>query len=75
VNYEQFFIRRLSELRKQKGVSARDMSLTLGQNVNYVNHIETGKMFPSMQMFFALCEYFEITPRDFFDAEDAPLEV
>jgi transcriptional regulator with XRE-family HTH domain len=48
------------------------MSLTLGQNVNYVNHIETGKMFPSMQMFFALCEYFEITPRDFFDAEDAP---
>jgi transcriptional regulator with XRE-family HTH domain len=70
VNYEQFFIRRLAELRKQKGVSAQDMSLSLGQNENYVNHIENGKMFPSMQAFFALCEYLNITPRDFFNTED-----
>ncbi|GHV10330.1 hypothetical protein FACS1894217_15750 [Clostridia bacterium] len=69
MNYEQFFIRRLAELRKLKGVSARDMSLSLGQNVNYVNHIENGKMFPSMQAFFALCEYLNITPKDFFNAE------
>ena len=66
---EQFFIERLAYLRRQKGVSARDMSLSLGQNVNYINHIENGKMFPSMQAFFALCGYFGITPCDFFDAE------
>ena len=65
---EQFFKKRLAELRKQKGVPARDMSLTVGQNVNYVNHIELGKTFPSMTGFFALCDYLGITPRDFFDA-------
>jgi transcriptional regulator with XRE-family HTH domain len=70
VDNEQFFIQRLAELRRQKGVSARDMSLSAGQNVNYVNHIENGKMFPSMQAFFSLCEYLNITPQDFFDAED-----
>ncbi len=66
---EQFFKKRLAELRKQKGVSARDMSLTVGQNVNYVNHIELGKTFPSMTGFFALCDYLGITPRDFFDED------
>jgi transcriptional regulator with XRE-family HTH domain len=66
---EQFFISRLAELRKQKGASARDMSLSAGQNVNYVNHIERGKMLPSMTGFFSLCDYLNVTPRDFFDAE------
>jgi len=69
VDNKQFFIRRLAELRRQKGVSARDMSLSAGQNENYVNHIENGKMFPSMQAFFTLCEYLGVTPRDFFDAD------
>jgi transcriptional regulator with XRE-family HTH domain len=45
------------------------MSLSAGQNVNYVNHIERGKMFPSMTGFFALCDYLCVTPRDFFDAD------
>ena len=66
---EQFFIQRLATLRKQKGASARDMSLSVGQNVNYVNHIERGKMFPSMTGFFALCDYLGVTPRDFFDTD------
>ena len=38
--YENDFAKRLSELRIQKGVSARDMSLSLGQNSGYINHIE-----------------------------------
>jgi transcriptional regulator with XRE-family HTH domain len=69
MDYEQFFMNRVAELRKQKGVSARDMSLSVGQNVNYVNHIERGKMFPSMTGFFALCDYLGVTPQDFFDAD------
>jgi transcriptional regulator with XRE-family HTH domain len=68
---EQFFITRLIELRKQKGVSARDMSLSAGQNANYVNHIERGKMLPSMTSFFALCGCLGITPKEFFDADSA----
>lgn len=64
---EEFFRQRLAQLRSQKGVSARDMSLSLGQSESYINKIENGKAFPSMQVFFYICDYFDITPRDFFD--------
>lgn len=65
---EEFFRQRLAQLRSQKGVSARDMSLSLGQSESYINKIENGKAFPSMQVFFYICDYFGISPRDFFDA-------
>lgn len=64
---EEFFRQRLAQLRSQKGVSARDMSLTLGQSESYINKIENGKAFPSMQIFFYICDYFGISPQDFFD--------
>ena len=34
--YEEQFSKRLTELRTQKGVSARDMSLSIGQNPGYI---------------------------------------
>lgn len=34
--YEDFVPERLAKLRTQKGVSARDMSLSLGQANNYI---------------------------------------
>ncbi len=67
VVYQEAFSIRLAQLRIQKGVSARDMSLTLGQNVNYINNIETGKAFPSMTSFFYICEYLKVSPMEFFD--------
>ncbi len=67
--YDRFISERISKLRTAKKVSARDMSLTIGQNENYINHIENGKSMPSMQVFFYICEYFNITPKDFFDEE------
>lgn len=63
------FIKRLVELRMNKGVSARDMSLSLGQSPSYINNIENGVNFPSMTVFFYICDYFGITPKDFFDTE------
>ena len=65
--YEKDFSIRLAQLRTQKGVSARDMSLSLGQNVNYINNIETGKALPSMTAFFFICEYLRISPMEFFN--------
>ena len=65
--YEKIFSDRVAKLRIQKGVSARDMSLSLGQNVNYINNIESGKSFPSMTSFFYICEYLNISPMEFFD--------
>ena len=54
-------------LRMQKNVSARDMSLSLGQNNSYIKQIENKKALPSLQGLFYICEYFGITPQQFFD--------
>lgn len=50
-----------------KEVSARDMSLSLGQNVNYINTIENHNSLPSMTAFFYICDYLHVTPSQFFD--------
>jgi len=65
------FIRRLAALRENKGVSARDMSLSLGQSPGYINNIENGVNYPSMAVFFYICDYLQITPKEFFDTEIA----
>lgn len=69
MNNENKFINRLIELRQTKGVSARDMSLSLGQSESYINKIENHKSLPSLTGFFYICEYFQITPMEFFDYE------
>jgi len=71
MNYEEWFCARLTNLRLQKGTSARDMSLSLGQSESYINKIENKKALPSMMGLFYICDYFGITPRDFFDEESA----
>lgn len=64
--YEDFVAERISQLRNQKKVSAREMSLAIGQNVNYINRIENKLNLPSLQGLFYICEYFKITPQEFF---------
>lgn len=63
------FYRRLTQLRMNKGVSARDMSLSIGQSPNYIRGIEAGENYPSMATFFYICDYLEITPGEFFDTD------
>ena len=63
------FIKRLVELRVNKGASARDMSLSIGQSAGYINNIENGINYPSMTVFFYICDYLGITPMEFFDTE------
>ena len=50
----------------QKGVSARDMSLSLGQSESYINKIENNVALPSMNVFFYIYDYLRITPEQFF---------
>jgi transcriptional regulator with XRE-family HTH domain len=66
---EADFSLRLAHLREQKGVSARDMSLSMGQNPGYINNIETGKSMPSLSGIFYICDYLRITPCELFDME------
>lgn len=67
---EQRFSQRLTALRMVKNVSAREMSLALGQNPSYINRIENGWAYPSMQGFFYICEYLGVTPAEFFDEQN-----
>lgn len=69
--YENFISERLASLRTAKGVSARDMSLSIGQSANYINKIESKKAYPSMTAFFYICEYLNIAPKDFFDEDNS----
>lgn len=76
MNTKETFGTRLAKLRTDTDISAREMSLDLGQNPNYINRIENQKAFPSMQVFFYICEYLKITPGDFFDMHtDYPKEI
>ncbi len=64
------FIRdRITWLRLQKGVSEYKMSYDLGHSRGYINNISSGKTLPSMAEFLAICEYFDITPVEFFQED------
>lgn len=65
--YDDLFYKRLIQLKNQKNVSSRDMSLSLGQSESYINKIENKKSLPSMTGFFYICEYLNIHPKEFFD--------
>lgn len=67
MDYIEWFSNRLTALRMQRGVSARDMSLSLGQSESYINKIENRRTLPSFQGFLYICDYFGLSPREFFD--------
>jgi transcriptional regulator with XRE-family HTH domain len=70
---EEFIRNRITELRLKKGISEYQLSLELGQNRGYIQTISSGRALPSMKQFLNICEYFEITPLQFFDdTENTP---
>ena len=67
----EFVRERITQLRLQKGVSEYKMSYDLGHSRGYINNISSGKTLPSMTEFFAICDYFGITPVEFFDVKSS----
>lgn len=65
--FEEFVRERITQLRLRKGVSEYQMSYDLGHSRGYVYNISSGKALPPLKEFFAICDYFEITPQEFFD--------
>lgn len=64
---EKFVRDRITQLRMKKGVSEYQMSYDLGHSRGYIYNISSGKALPPLREFFAICDYFEITPQQFFD--------
>ena len=73
--YEEFVKERITQLRLRKGVSEYQMSYDLGHSRGYVYNISSGKALPPLKEFFAICDYFEITPQQFFDEKTSNPEL
>lgn len=74
INSDFFFIcDKIAKLWYEKGISARDMSLSLGQSEGYINNIENKRTLPSMPMFLYICDYLHISPAEFFSEDDCPV--
>ena len=65
--YENFVRERITQLRLKKGVSEYQMSYDLGHSRGYIYNISSGKALPPLKEFFSICDYFDITPQQFFD--------
>lgn len=68
---EDFIRRRITQLRLQKGLSEYQLSLDLGHSKGYIQSITSGRALPSMGEFLYLCEYFGVSPKEFFDENES----
>ena len=46
------------------------MSMDLGHSKGYIQSISSGRALPSMSEFLIICDYFGITPFEFFDTKE-----
>ena len=72
---EEFVRNRITQLRLNKGISEYKLSYDLGHSRGYINNISSGKSLPSMSEFFSICDYFEISPIEFFDTKHSNPEL
>lgn len=63
----EFVRERITQLRLQKGVSEYQMSYDLGHSRGYVYNISSGRALLPLKEFFAICDYFQVSPQQFFD--------
>lgn len=70
-DYVSQFRERLTALRLEKDISESRMSRELSQSKGYLQQISSGKSLPSLKAFFAICDYFDLTPQEFFDMDAA----
>lgn len=61
---------RITELRMKKGIAEHRMSIELGHSRSYMQGISSGRALPSMAEFLAICDYLDVTPKEFFEDEN-----
>ena len=65
--YDTFIRERINNLRMQNNLSEYQLSLELGRSQGYIQSITSGRTLPSMTAFLEICDYFKLTPTEFFD--------
>lgn len=64
-----FISERITMLLEENHVSACELSMQLGKCKSYINKITSRKTLPSLQGLYDICEYFGITPDEFFSPQ------
>lgn len=67
---EKLFVEKLTAMRKEKNISGRELGLSIGLGHSYISKMERDVTYPSMSAFLAICKYFNVSPAEFFDAEN-----
>lgn len=62
-----FIKERYAKIRLAHNISARKLSMELGQSTEYINQIESGKNMPSVEGLLNFCNYFNISVGEFFE--------
>ena len=63
---EKFIVDRITQLRMAMDISEYQLSHDLGRSRSYFNNISRGENLLSMSAFLELCDYFKISPAEFF---------
>lgn len=71
----KFVADRITKIRIDHNISEYQLSLDLGFSKGYIQAISSGNIMPSMGALYKICDYFEITPAQFFSGstEDSKL--
>lgn len=62
----RFVADRITGIRIAHNISEYQLSLDLGFSKGYIQAISSGNIMPSMSALYKICDYFEITPAQFF---------
>lgn len=61
-----FVADRITKIRIEHNISEYQLSLDLGFSKGYIQAISSGNIMPSLGALYKICEYFDITPAQFF---------
>ncbi len=66
-SFKNFISNRFAVIRNAHNISARKLSIEMGQSSEYINQIENGRKMPSLEGLFNFCDFFNISIGEFFD--------
>lgn len=65
----RFVADRITRLRLEHNISEYRLSLNLGFSKGYIQAISSGSITPSLDALFKICDFFDITPAQFFSGK------
>lgn len=74
MNNRENFVYRIMQLQKQNNLNDHELSRLLGYKANNMNKIINFVSLPRMEKFFELCDFFNISPEEFFRYNDEEIQ-